>query len=442
MNINSRKEAFKILEEIDRDKGYGNIVLNRRTKHLDLRDRNFIREIVYGVLENRIMLDYVIESHSKIRLKKLSSSVKLILGMAIYQILKMDRVPDSAAVDEAVKLSKKTCNRGAQGYINGVLRNIVRNKDSIILPSRDSDFTKYISVTYSYPEWMVKRWIESYGESFTEELCIANTRKSPLTIRVNRLITNRQLLSKRLEDEGMRTKQTKYGRDTLCVLNPDNITESQSYREGLYTIQGESSSLVGQVLNPKEGSSLLDICSAPGGKATQIAELMKNRGRVVAKDIHPHKISLIEDSARRLGIDIIEASVGDGRILDDKLIDSFDYCLVDVPCSALGLIGKKPEIKYNKTEGDLDELPSIQLEILENASRYLKSGGEMIYSTCTINREENMGVIESFLSKNDGFALRSFADNLSIDGAERGYVEIYPNVHGIDGFFIAKLQKL
>lgn len=442
MPKNTREEIFKILNQIESGKGYSNIVLNKMTRGMDTRDSNFAREIVYGVLENRIYFEWVVSRHSKLKLSKISPAVMTIIKMGLYQILKMDKVPDSAAVNESVKLAKRHANRGAQGFVNGLLRNVARNKESIGFPDRGESLVKHLSVRYSYPEWIIEDWIGVYGEGFTEELCEANSGKPLLNIRVNTLATDRVSLMKELEKSGRDCKTAKYGKDIIVVSNPDGLMDTEEYRDGLFTVQDESSSLVGQVMNPKSGSTVVDVCSAPGGKTTHIAQLMKNKGKIIARDVYQHKLDLIESNARRLGISIIETGLADATICDESLVGKADYCLVDAPCSGLGLIRKKPEIKYNKSRTDLEELSKLQKKILESSSRYVKKGGVLVYSTCTINPKENIEVVEDFLTGNPEFKLAPFESELPLEESKLGHVELYPNVHGTDGFFISKMIRM
>lgn len=442
MKKNIREDILNILEQIESESGYSNIVLNKKTKNMEVRDSNFTRELVYGVIENKIYFEWIVSQFSNVKLSKISPKVLIIIKMGIYQILNMDKVPDSAAVNESVKLSKKYSNRGAQGFVNGILRNIVRNKGNIGFPDRERDMVKYLSVRYSYPEWIIEDWIRNYGESFVEELCIANAKKVDLNIRVNTLKISRAELMERLEQSGRRCRETEYGKDTLEVMNPDGIIDTEEYRDGLFTVQDESSSLVAQVMDPKEGSTVVDVCSAPGGKTTHMGQLMKNSGRIIARDVHDHKLKLVESNASRLGIDIIEVSKGDGTVLDKNLVGVADYCLVDAPCSGLGLIRKKPEIKYNKKRDDLIELSKIQKQILGVSSNYVKKGGVLVYSTCTLNENENIEVVKDFLKYNPEFRLMGFEVELGLEESKRGYVELYPHIHGTDGFFISKMIRI
>lgn len=445
MKKNTREAALKILIEINEKGAYSNIALNKYIK-LDTNklDENLTRGIVYGVLENRIYLDWTISKFSKIKIKKIAPIILEILRIGVYQIIFMERIPDSAAVNESVKLAKKYSHKGAVGYVNGVLRNIARNKEEID-NINIKDKLEYISIKYSHPKWMVRRWIEDFGEEFTLKLCKANNEKPKLNIRTNTLKTDRKTLKKSLEGKGYSILETKYALDGLIVENPYRITDIDEFKNGLFTIQDESSMLVSQIMNPKKNSTIIDICSAPGGKTTHMAQHMEDEGSIIARDIYDHKLKLIKNNSSRLGINIIKTELFDALNIDEKLLSKADYILVDAPCSGLGLIRRRPEIKWNRKEEDIQEIKETQYKILKNGSKYLKPGGILVYSTCTIEREENINIIREFISENDSFELLSFKSLLKFEEgfetAKDGYIELFPHIHGTDGFFIAKLLK-
>lgn len=445
MEMNAREIAYNILYEIYENGAFSNIVINKYLcENLNVKDEGFIREIVYGVLENELYIDYIISKASKIKLNKIHEKIIIILRIGVYQLIFMDRVPDSAAVNESVKIAKIHGHKGTIGYVNGVLRNISRNKENMIKIDV-KDKVDYISIKYSHPKWMVERWVKEYGEKFTEELCIKNNEHPDLNIRVNTLKIDKENLKNQLENKGLIIKDTLYSKDSLIIENPEKITELNEFKEGLFIIQDESSALVSQILDPKPGSTVIDLCSAPGGKATHLAQMMDNKGTIIALDIFQHKIDLINDNAKRLGIDIIQAKIGDALNIDETLINFADYILVDAPCSGLGIIRRKPDIKRNRRLKDINELSKIQYKILENAKEYLKVGGILVYSTCTIEKEENNNLINKFLNENHNFKLVSInncmPNNVSINTLEEGYIQLFPNTHNTDGFYIAKMIK-
>ncbi|WP_416198093.1 MAG: 16S rRNA (cytosine(967)-C(5))-methyltransferase [Sporanaerobacter sp.] len=445
MTRNAREVALNILVEIDEKGAYSNIALNKIGREkLSKLDENFVRELVYGVLENRLYLDWVIKKFSKVKLKKIEPIVLEILRIGVYQIALMDKIPDSAAVNESVKLAKKYSHSGSVKYVNGLLRNVSRNKN-IFREIDLEDKKEYLKIKYSHPEWMINRWLEEFGEEFTEDLCKANNTRPKLNIRVNTLKIKREELKSLLESKGYIVSNTKYASDGLIIENPQGVIDTEEFRNGFFIVQDESSMLVSQILDPKEGSLVLDLCSAPGGKTTHIAQKMNNNGEILARDIYEHKLKLVQENSNRLGIDIIKTEKFDSMKLDENLIDKVDYVLIDAPCTGLGMLRRKPEIKWNRTENDISNMSDIQYKILKNASKYLRSGGILVYSTCSIEREENIDIIGRFISENDGFKLISFENLLdskeSMSMAKNGYIELFPHIHGTDGFFIAKLSK-
>lgn len=445
MIINPRERAMKILIDINKNKAYSNLSLNKYLKDItEKKDENLIREIIYGVLENQIYIDHILSKVSKIKIKKIHPNILEILRIGIYQMVFMDKIPDSAAVNESVKLAKKYGHKGTIGFTNGILRSIAREKDKYTSIDGD-DKSKYISIKYSHPEYLVEKWIEEFGVGFTEKLCKANISRPLLNIRVNTLKIDKENLIKSLNKKGIETREGKYAEDALIVKNPYLITETDEFKKGLFTIQDESSMLVSQIMNPKEGSKVLDVCSAPGGKSTHIAQWMNNKGSILSRDIYPHKIKLIEENISRLGINIIETEVYDALEKDESLLEKFDYCLLDAPCSGLGLIRRKPEIKINRKEEDLKNLADLQYEIIQNTKDYVKVGGFLIYSTCTIGNEENIDLIKRFLKANPDFKLVNIEDRIKNKDEfihlKDGYINLFPHIHETDGFFIAKMIK-
>lgn len=445
MENNPREIALNILLRINLDNAFSNITIkNHMSEDMTSQDENFVREIVYGVLENKDYLDYIISKASKVRLKKIHPTIKEILRMGIYQLYFMDGVPDSAAVNESVNLAKKHGHKGTIGFVNGVLRSISRDKEKFgEIDSRDK--VKYLSIKYSHPEYLVKRWIDEFGIEFAQDLIISNNTKPKLNIRANTLLVTKDELKKILAEKGYNIEEGKYAKDCLIVDNPKKITELDAFKKGYFIIQDEASQLVAQVMNPIEGSFVLDVCSAPGGKATHLAQLMNDKGKLLARDIFNHKLQLIDENAKRFGINIIETQFFDALEKDESLVNKVDYLLIDAPCSGLGLIRRKPEIKWNRKEKDIEELSELQFNILETNKDYLRTGGILVYSTCTIENKENIDIINRFLEKNPSFKLVSieecFDNKDNLPTLNKGYVQIYPHIHHMDGFFIAKMIK-
>lgn len=440
--MKARKMAYNVLFDIEKNKNYSNMAINKHFKdcNLDKRDRGFATEIIYGVVENKIYLDYIIDKLSKIKTNKLNLKVKILLRMGIYQILFLDSVSDYAGVNETVNLAKKIDNRSS-GFINAVLRNVIRQKETIG-EVNIKDPVDYLSTKYSYDRWIVRNWISNFGKDFTEDLLEANNEKPSLYLRVNTLKINRDELIQLLEKQDVKCEKVSFIDEAIKVNNLKNIENNDLYKKGFFTVQDISSMLVGKVLNPKENSQVIDICSAPGGKTTHIATLMNNTGKVVSRDIYDHKINLIKNSVNRLGLKNVTVELFDALNLDKESVEKFDYVLADVPCSGLGIIRRKPEIKY-KEKDEFKDLPKLQREILQNASKYVKVGGTLVYSTCTVQDNENIEVVESFLQSNKRFEFEKIENiNVDLENEEKGYIKIYPNVHGMDGFFIAKLKRV
>ncbi len=423
---NAREAVLKGLCRIEEKGEYSNRVLTDILSNPDFSalDRGFITELLMGVVRNQLRLDYVIQKFSKLKLKKLSVSVHQLLKIGIYQILFMDSVPDSAACNESVKLANKYANQGARGYINGVLRSVSRGKEKIEYPK---DPIENLSILYSYPLWLTKKIVSQYGIDVAERIIKDSHEKHLPTIRVNRLKTTVDELIKLLDVEGISTISSQQPW-CLKVTSPINIRKSKAYADGLYSLQGISSMMAVDALDPKPNEVIFDLCAAPGGKTTQIGEIIGSKGKIYAFDIHNHKIDLIKAAANRLGIDCIETSVADSSVYNENFKELADRILVDAPCSGIGIIHKKPDIKWNRLENDIEELSNIQLKILENSSKYLKSNGVLLYSTCTILKEENQDIVAKFLKNNKNFKL--IYDK---------QIQTYEN--GGNGFYIAKLIR-
>lgn len=440
--MKAREIAFKVLCDIEDNNNYSNIAINKHFKNLSLnnQERGLATEIIYGVVENKYYLDYIIDKLSKIKTQKLSTYVKILLRMGIYQIAFLDSISDYASVNETVNLVKKYDKRSS-GFVNAILRNIIRDKEEILKVDTGSEIMD-LSTKYSYSPWMIKNWIGNFSKEFTEDLLEANSEKPSTYLRVNTLKTNRDELLNKLKETGIKAYKVSQVEEAIKVEKLKDIENNELFKEGLFTIQDISSMLVGKVINPKESSLVLDVCSAPGGKSTHLATLMNNTGKVVSRDVFEHKLNLIYKTVKRLGLLNVEIENFDASKLDENSIEKYDYVLADVPCSGLGIIRRKPEIKF-KSKAELKDLPSIQKIILENASKYVKINGILVYSTCTIQDSENINIVNEFLKENDNFELVPIDEvNIDLDNQDKGYLKIYPNIHGMDGFFIAKLKKV
>ncbi|WP_099188042.1 16S rRNA (cytosine(967)-C(5))-methyltransferase RsmB [Tepidibacter mesophilus] len=439
----SREVALNAIYDIENNGLYSNLGVNKHLRDSNLKDidRGFCTELIYGVTENKYFLNYVIDKFSKIKAKKLSPHVRNILQMGIYQILFLDSTKDFAAVNESVNLSKKYCKK-ASGFVNGVLRNVVRNQTDIKYPDKDKDIVKYLSIKYSYEEWIIKNWIDKFGQDFTEKLVEENNERPELYLRTNELKISRENLIKKFQEQGVECESVKLVKEAIKVKSLKNIENNELFKRGYFQIQDISSMMIGHVINPSENDNILDVCSAPGGKTTHLATLMKNNGKVVARDIFDHKLKLIKENTKRLGLNNVEIQKNDATKLDEDSIEKFDTVLVDAPCSGFGIIRRKPEIKYKKKK-DLENIPQIQKKIIQNSSEYVKKGGLLIYSTCTIEDRENIDIVNEFLELNNNFKLEPIENiNVDLENQEDGYIKLYPNIHSMDGFFIAKLRRI
>lgn len=440
--MKAREIAYKVLLDIEKNKNYSNMAINKHFKDVKMsnQDRGLATEIIYGVIENKYYIDYMIDKLSKVKTNKMEIYVKTLLRMGIYQIMFLNSISDYAAVNETVNLAKKK-NSKVSGFINGILRNVIRQKEEIG-KVKTKDDVDYLSIKYSYDKWMIRNWMIHFGKEFTEELLEANNERPNIYLRTNTLKITRDELIKKLEKQNIKAEKVNVVEEAIKVEHLKDIENNSLYKEGLFTVQDVSSMLVGKVMNPKENSLVLDVCSAPGGKTTYMATLMNNTGQVVSRDIYDHKLKLIKAASKRLGLTNVDVEEFDGMKLDRESIGKFDYVLADVPCSGLGIIRRKPEIKYKEKE-EFRQLPPIQKKILENASKYVKVGGTLIYSTCTIQDSENIDVVNEFLQKNKNFELVPIKEvNVDLENQEKGYMKIYPNVHNMDGFFISKLIRV
>lgn len=446
-----RETAVKILYDIDKKGAYSNISLSKHLESRSLKDidRAFITEMVYGILKWKLTIDFIISNFSKIKIKKISPWILNILRIGVYQLIFIDKVPVSAACNESVKLAKRYGHAASSKYVNGVLRNISRNKETIKYPDKKEDLSKFLSIKYSHPIWMVNDWLNRYGEEFTEELLKNNNEVPPFTIRTNTLKISKADLKKILEEEGFEVDDGQYAKDALIIKNPKSLQRIDAFKKGYFQVQDESSMFVASILDPEPGDFVLDVCSAPGGKATHLAQLMNNKGAIVARDIYTHKIGLIDESVKRLGIDIIKTEVFDAITFDKKHEGQVDKVLVDAPCTGLGIIRRKPDIKWRRKKEDKDKIIKLQKKILSTSSKYVKEDGIIVYSTCTIEPEENEHIIEKFLENNKDFCLEDIWQHLPKQleslpkgyNQKKGYIQLYTNKHGVDGFFIAKMRR-
>lgn len=398
-----------------------------RKSKINDRDFAFVREISSGVIRNRSYIDYVIEKNSSIKIKKIHKIIFIILEMGIYQMYFLDKVPNYSLINESVNLAKIYGNRGSASFVNGILRSISRREREKVTIK---DSIENLSVFYSHPQFYTEYFYKNYGEDFTKKLLKANNEIPDFVIRANSLKISREELLNKLSSEGFLGKKGLF-KDSLVIENPRDIFRSKAFKLGYFYAQDLSSIRVSQLLNPKKNSKILDLCASPGGKTTHLSALMENTGEILACDVNKFKIKTIRENAERLGAKNIKTMVNDASIFKENFMDYFDYVLVDAPCSATGLYRRKPDIKWNKSLEDIKTLAGVQKKILNNAGSYVKKGGAIIYSTCSLSFDENEEVIKEFLRTKD-FEIKK------IEGKE--IFRLYP-FEGCDGFSITRLIR-
>lgn len=429
----ARQAAFEILNRIQRDGSYSNLALDAylEKSEVDEKERRFTSALVYGVTERKITLDYNLSLYLSQPLKKLKPDVLTALRMGAYQLMFMDKIPDSAAVNESVKLVKKNKAAFAGGLVNAVLHKISANgiKDD-----------GSMSVRFSAPKWLCKMWTESYGKENAEKLLEASFGATETSLRVNNLKTDCDKLIKQLAEEGFNCEKNELAQNTLSCAGGGAIHKTQAYKNGLFHVQDLASQLCCKALAPEENDTVIDICAAPGGKSFTLAEMLNGSGTVVSCDVYGHRLKLIDDGAKRLGISNLKTMENDGTVFNENLPQA-DKILCDVPCAGLGVIRKKPEIRY-KEKAEVDNLCDLQYSILCTSSRYLKVGGTLVYSTCSLNPDENEKIIVKFLSEHENFESVRVLENIKRFGTDTDYLTLIPHIHGSDGFFISCVRRV
>jgi 16S rRNA (cytosine967-C5)-methyltransferase len=439
---NVREIALELLESIDKNQSYSNLLLNSKIEKNEIapKDVGLLTELTYGTLQRRMTLDYFLKPFMK---KKPDRWVSNLLRLTLYQMVYLDKIPDRASIYEAVEIAKKRGHKGIASMVNGVLRSIQREG----LPSLEEikDPIERLAIETSHPVWLVKRWTDQFGFEKTKKMCETNLTAPLQTARVNTTKISRDECIELLENEGFMVEASPVIPEAIKCLK-GNLATSNAFKEGLITIQDESSMLVAHALDVEENQTILDAAAAPGGKSTHIAEKLNKTGKVISLDLHEHKVKLIGRAAERLGLENIEPKVLDSRLAPEHFAaESFDRILLDAPCSGFGVMRRKPDIKYTKTEEDVYKLKQVQQELLQAVAPLLKKGGILVYSTCTVDREENHEVVESFLRENEQFegdvtlkerlpeAVKPLVDNFML--------QILPQDFGSDGFYIACLRK-
>ncbi len=436
-----RGTAVKILQRIERTDSYLDKLLDAelRTGEINDLDKSLLTEIVNGVLRWQLKLDWVLNGFFHSNFAKAEPLVRNTLRVALYQILYLHKVPQHAAVNEAVEFMKRIRGEKPANLVNGVLRNIIRSIDNIFYPDYNNDPFLYLSVAYSHPLWMVRRWVNRFGFQETEKLMFGNNRRVITPIRINTLKTSVQDVLNMFKQQNVAVEQSIYLPNFLKSYSFSNVAHTEIFKRGYCSIQDESAGIAVQLLHVQPNETVIDLCSAPGGKTTFIAENLRNTGKVIAVEKYPTRIKLVQSACERLELKNVEYVVADGTEFEHAPVDKI---LVDAPCSGLGVIAKKPDIKIKRQLEDIRELNTIQNQLLENASRLVKDGGVIVYSTCTTEPEENFIIIRKFLQNHSEFSIDSAAQycHSSIVSSD-GYVETFPHKHGIDGSFAIRLIK-
>ncbi len=443
----ARSIAVKVLTRVERTDSYLDKLVDyeiRNADQLNDYDKSLLNEISHGVIRWMRRLDWFLNGFYRGNWEKCTPEIKNTLRVALYQILFLNKIPDFAAVNEAVEFVKQISTQKHADVVNGLLRTIIRTKADLVYPTREIDEVKYLGIMQSHPNWMVKRWIQRFGFDEAAEFAESNNKRPILTLRINTLKTNRADVLKRFDERSIVYRTCKYIDYFVTLRLMSKIYLDDDFINGLYTVQDESAGLAAVLLSPNENDIILDMCAAPGGKSTHIASLLNNKGKVYAVDKFDAKINMIKANALRLGVTNVEYFQDDANDLQNEKIKDmkFDKILLDAPCSGLGVLSKKPEIRWKREMQDVTVLSALQKKLLNGAVKYLKPGGVIVYSTCTTEQEENMDVIKDFLEKNPDFKIDDASRfvNKELVNAE-GCIETFPHKHGIDGSFSARLVR-
>ena len=440
--INLREIILGALMDIVEEEQYSHIVLKdvlEKYQYLDKRDRAFITRVTEGTLENMLQMDYIIERFSKVKVENMKPVIRNILRMSVYQLKYMDSVPDSAVCNEAVKLAQKKGFYTLKNFVNGVLRNTARKLDQVAYPDKEKTPRKYLSVTYSMPEWIVEEWLNAYGMEQTKAILDAFSKEAPITIRTNVTQITPDALKEQLKAEGVTVQTleelsyaglpyTDAYHYAFAISGFDHLMALPSFQDGLFYVQDISSMMVAEAAAPEKGAHVIDVCAAPGGKSIHLAEKLKGTGHVEARDISEQKVALIDENIKRCRLTNITAKCQDATVLDEASVRTADVLIADLPCSGLGVLRRKTDIKYRMNPEGEESLVALQRQILSVVCEYVKPGGTLIYSTCTIHTAENEGNARWFEQTHPEFALDTMR-------------QMFPEEHLGDGFFIAKFKR-
>ncbi|MEW6189069.1 MAG: 16S rRNA (cytosine(967)-C(5))-methyltransferase RsmB [Actinomycetota bacterium] len=441
----AREAALEAICRVHETRSYANLILSRLLAESDLskRDRALVTELVYGTLRNEGTLDWILSRFYPQKPSKIPEKALDILRLGCYQILYLDKIPNHAVCNEAVELAKKYFHPAMGGFVNAILRRIIREKERLPWPDYQDDPIGYISFKHSHPRWIVEMWVEDFGLEETALLCQANNVRPRMVIRVNTFKISPSNLARRFESEGLKISPS-WLPEALIVEDMGNVTELTEFKEGLFLLQDESSILVGHIVDPKPGEVILDTCAAPGGKTTHLAQLMGNEGRIIAVDIHQSRLRLVKDNCSRLGIKNVQIIQGDSTRLGEVVEKPVDKVLVDAPCSGLGVLARRPDARWRKTPQQIDELSILQSRLLDSASKFVKRKGVLVYSVCTISKKESEQVMKGFLKKHPEFSLEDISSFLPPPlRAEMPlkFIQLLPHRHGTDGLFVCRFKK-
>lgn len=438
-----RNLAVRILSEVNEEGAYANVALARNLKKAALSeiDRRFLTELAYGAIKAGGTLDWMIRHYVNRPIRKIPPMIRNILRLGFYQLFYMDKVPASAACNESVELAKKYGHPGLVKFVNAVLRSAVRAPEKCAFPSGKGHATEELALRSFHPQWLVRRWVKAFGYDAACALCAFDNEDAVLSLRTNTLKVTREELLATLVAEGAEAEASHWAPEGILCRSHGALGSMDALAQGLFQVQDESSMQVAHVVAPRPGEFVIDCCSAPGGKTTHLAALMKNEGRIVAGDVYEHKLARIEENAARLGISIIDTELLDARDVGRRFHQQADRVLVDAPCSGLGVLRRKPDARWKKSEADIAKLPQLQLDILTSAAAAIRPGGVLVYSTCTMAHEENEEVVEAFLATHPEFMLVETGAFLPMRPREGQMVQLYPQVDGTDGFFIARMER-
>ncbi|MCR4963382.1 MAG: 16S rRNA (cytosine(967)-C(5))-methyltransferase RsmB [Firmicutes bacterium] len=448
--MNARQAALLVMRKVEREGAYANIALNQtlRENVLSPQDARLAAQIAYGAIRMQNALDYILQRFLSKPLEQLPDYILPVLRLSLYQLLYLDKIPPSAAVNEGVTLAKKYGGQKIGNLVNAVLRQAQRQGGLALLPRREEDFVEYLTVTLSHPRWLVQRLTRLWPAEEAEAFCRCDNANHQVAIRCNTLRISREELFRRLQEAGIEGEASPYAPESVVIRDGSAAALQSLRQEGLFAVQGEASALVAHALAPRPQMQVLDMCAAPGGKSTHMAALMQNRGRICACDIRPHKLKLIEDAAALLGITIVQPVLADALRIDGRVLGMADGALLDAPCSGLGVLAARADARWRKREEDIPRLAEQGLAMLFSVADQVRPGGRLCFSTCTVTDEENIENVRKFLARREDFRLtpiwglrRMFHDPQDLRSLEQGYIQLLPHKHHTDGFFIALLQR-